>query len=561
MDKKMSFFRFCQRSLIALPVFLVFMACDKILPPSGNGVDIPVKIRAVSIAGGAENETVTRAGGDSRMVGEPIIQDLGNGMLAEISVEEDFSALRDEQRLDDGAKLRIIALNKGTSTIYSWADYTATSSGEFSRVNGNLHVVENTDYDFVCFSYNSTTASLPAALSEGGTLGSIAVTNANDFLYKKWTTNLSTTSNTLSFTLEQQFAKVTLILNGGSRTITSVDESTNSIKILSVSTPATFNLATKALSGSTPGDQPFTGWETPGTTLEKLLRLVPKSGTSTLELPAQAITVGNLKSEAKSISLPALGVGKSYTVRIRLVLKFAGSNIYWDSANSRLTFDAYNFNNSSRRQGVFFKWGSLIGVSPHGLAYSSSGIVLFVPDNIDNRTWKQPTTGSVCGWSDWDAIPYSAAMSPSGDDAKTLLNNPDFGSYKGDICNYINSAYRMPTLTELKDLYLSNVYSYSWPDLGGSSFSDCFADGTQVFDQYGIFTGISGISYEFPASGFRNFMGNLSNVAEYGYAMSGSAYDGKRMYKTFLYFSPAGSPGTDFTDRNSAQTVRCVLQE
>jgi hypothetical protein len=33
---KMSFSRFCRRSLAALPVFLLFAACDKLLPPAGG---------------------------------------------------------------------------------------------------------------------------------------------------------------------------------------------------------------------------------------------------------------------------------------------------------------------------------------------------------------------------------------------------------------------------------------------------------------------------------------------------------------------------------------------
>jgi hypothetical protein len=49
--------------LLAALLFL-FSSCDQLLPPGGNGVDIPVKIRAVSIAGGAKirGERVRSAG-------------------------------------------------------------------------------------------------------------------------------------------------------------------------------------------------------------------------------------------------------------------------------------------------------------------------------------------------------------------------------------------------------------------------------------------------------------------------------------------------------------------
>jgi hypothetical protein len=70
-----------QTLLVALS--FLFSSCDKIVSPSGYGELVQVKIRAVSIAGGAQNKTVTRAGGsEKKIVGEPIIQDMGNGMLA-----------------------------------------------------------------------------------------------------------------------------------------------------------------------------------------------------------------------------------------------------------------------------------------------------------------------------------------------------------------------------------------------------------------------------------------------------------------------------------------------
>jgi hypothetical protein len=607
MDRKMNLFGFCRWSLAALPVFLALMACDQLVPPSGgNGVDIPVKIRAVSIAGGAQNKTVTRASGQKRIVGEPIVQDLGNGMLAEITVEEDLSALRATPLTKD-VKLRIVALIKNSSTIYSWADYTATNSGAFTRTSSaDLHVIENTDYDFVCFSYNSTTASLPDPLSEGSTLGSITVTNANDFLYKKWTTNLSTTSNTLSFTLEQQLAKVTLILNGGSRTITNVAE--NSIKITSVSTPTTHNLTatTSALSGTTAGDVFFTGWGSSSTPWEKSLRLVPTSSESTLRLPAEAITVGSLKSEEKDIQLPVLGVGSSCRVTITLKevstsKKFAGSNIYWDG--SKLTFVPYNESNTTPYpetyyQGVYFKWGSLIGISPVG-AFSSGTATGGVPGsatidgtpiylknpsgnwvktNVAYATSEDKSNGKERWFGDnsvsdnttgthgaWSPIPYGSTDGPYGTDKYTLLtNHSDFAGYRGDICNYINPAYRMPTSDELGNLsYVTKMTSTSTFNVPAG---DDNAAGKYIFDKtsnktiYGTFTTtVPTGSYVLPSSGFRsNDAGTLGYVGRSGYYWSGSASSSN----AYGFVFDSSSANADINAyRTSAILVRCVLQE
>jgi hypothetical protein len=126
MIKKMNFFRFFRRSLTALPVFLLFSACNKLPPPSGTGKLVQVKIRAVSIAGGAQNEIVRASGGEQkRIVGGSIVQDLGNGMLAEITVEEDVSALRTgDTLLTNGAKFRVIVPDEGDHYFVAGHSYT-----------------------------------------------------------------------------------------------------------------------------------------------------------------------------------------------------------------------------------------------------------------------------------------------------------------------------------------------------------------------------------------------------------------------------------------------------
>jgi hypothetical protein len=57
---------------VAVLRFFVFSSCDKILPPSGSGVDIPVKIRVVSIAGGAEKQLGKDGGGGGRKSASPL---------------------------------------------------------------------------------------------------------------------------------------------------------------------------------------------------------------------------------------------------------------------------------------------------------------------------------------------------------------------------------------------------------------------------------------------------------------------------------------------------------
>jgi hypothetical protein len=175
MNKKMNFFRFCRRSLAALPVFFLLISCDQLLPPGGNGEWVQVKIRAVNIAEGAQNKTNTRAGGDgSRIVGEPVIQDLGDGMLAEITVEEDLEALRTgDKSLIPNAWFRIIAIKSSDDTYLSHADFQAkTGNGYYT--DDKLYVPSGVACDFVCFSFNGkfTTSGnnfFPALYNTGST--------------------------------------------------------------------------------------------------------------------------------------------------------------------------------------------------------------------------------------------------------------------------------------------------------------------------------------------------------------------------------------------------------
>jgi uncharacterized protein (TIGR02145 family) len=498
-------------------------------------------------------------------------------MLAEITVEEDLSALRATPLAKD-VKLRIIALNKGTSTIYSWADYTATDNGAFSTTAGNLHVVENTQYDFVCFSYNSTTADLPAALNEGGALGDIPVTNANDFLYEKKSASLSAISNNLSFELKHQLARVnlTFAVNYSNWKITNVNSSPT---IGSVTSPSAFDHETNVLSGGTAGSQVFIGLPaTPNETQASgALRLVPAgASTLTLTIPKGAVTlsgtsltVASHPTVARTATLTtALEKGASYTLTVKLKAlakstKFAGSNIYWDSSKSQLTFDPHGTTTPQYYQGVYFKWGSLIGISPVG-AYDASNTVLYKPTNTSDpvgtsRTWVE-TNGADNAWSGsgWTDIPYQNddKINTTDRSAHSLLANPDFAAYKGDICNYIDENYLMPTGAEFSAL-LSDHGSYSSSKGGyiSSDITSSDAAGKQVFAQYATIN-----SFIFPASGYRDGSDESSiAVGNSGAYWSGSASGDS--YAIFLYFNSSYATASSSSTKYHGLPVRCVLIE
>lgn len=134
---------------------------------------------------------------------------------------------------------------------------------------------------------------------------------------------------------------------------------------------------------------------------------------------------------------------------------WARSNIVWDG--SKLTFAVTVADNQTipaNVQGVFFKWGSLVAVSPVG-AYSSSQI-LFTPDNAiytwDNIPYADGTAGKFgsYGMDEDDFEGYDGDTNTSGPGYATTGPNAN----KGDICRYItdqgwvSGKWRMPTYAE-----------------------------------------------------------------------------------------------------------------
>jgi hypothetical protein len=576
MIKKMNFIRFCRRSLTALPVFLVFSSCDKILSPSGTGELVQVKIRAVSIAGGAKNETVTRASGASRMVGEPVIQDLGGGMFAEIAVEEDVSALRDGEgtTLANSALYRVIVLNSDGNYV-AHKDFTmGAEPGEIALQEGS--------YSFICFSFN-TSAKLPDAGNGAGSDFTFAATTASEIYWQKQSVTLPLEAD-VSFLLKPQFVKVKLKLDAGwNRTITTIDNA----KPISLDAPTSgsFNLATGNFTGS--GSFSFSGWSSTGerrVTSGEFTFLPKATGTYALSFAAGALTKSGVPWTSAAWTSyfvnSKFAAGGSYTIVARLnqrtSYKFAGSNIYWDG--SKLTFDLYGSNDNTKYQGVFFKWGSLIGVSPaeaddspfsSGTAANegkNDGTPIYMKDPFGNWVKTNVAYATSQGWFGngavsneegydvWKLIPYGSSVEPYDMDAYTLLTlYSDFAGYRGDICNYIDPAYRMPTGAELRDL--------GKPTSGAtSSTTSDDPTGKYVFNSNNFCTfTIGDVTLTLPASGYRfNGTGKLDAVGDGGYYNSGTADDALSAY--YLFFKT--DTGYTYTAiRAYGHAVRCVKIE
>ncbi|MCD8270331.1 MAG: hypothetical protein LUD46_19110 [Parabacteroides sp.] len=152
--------------------------------------------------------------------------------------------------------------------------------------------------------------------------------------------------------------------------------------------------------------------------------------------------------------------------RVTMAELFARSNVV--ATSNGMSFAVSGEDNlpiPANVQGLFFKWGSLLGIVPAGNPYAPGTHCIYNPTNLSPEYWGGRQAG-------WDQIPYAhqnfdfTTPSIGGDDAdafKTYNNNIGFDIDKGigDICRYIANRpgwaggrkWRMPTQKEWQLLH------------------------------------------------------------------------------------------------------------
>ncbi|GHT61649.1 hypothetical protein AGMMS50239_13030 [Bacteroidia bacterium] len=239
-----------------------------------------------------------------------------------------------------------------------------------------------------------------------------------------------------------------------------------------------------------------------------------------------------------------------------LRLHWAGSNIYYDSGLGHLTFADYNDKSKEQYQGVYFQWGSLIGISPVG-AYTTGNTV----------TYQKGVEAAASAAPLWTDIPRPGTDPPGtiydrALDSKYLTELAhDTASNIGDICKYLTELgyapkgkrWRMPTSAEFGEASdYGNAGAASW-----GAVATVNADGTTAFAN-GMQLRKSNTPF-FPASGFRTFStGALDTVGVDGFAWSSSpSNSGSGFFLSF--FSSAASPASSYY-RTCGFPVRCVAE-
>ena len=140
----------------------------------------------------------------------------------------------------------------------------------------------------------------------------------------------------------------------------------------------------------------------------------------------------------------------------------AASNIYWDAAQGRLTFDdvpSYVPAARNQKQGVYFLYGSLIALQ----GGSSATDVRQLDAAEVNPVWKTNQSPNIPKFN-------PASLAPGADLENVLIHIHNPGNRIGDICRYLTQRgwappgkkWKMPVKERLEavlnSIYLSLIH-------------------------------------------------------------------------------------------------------
>ena len=315
---------------------------------------------------------------------------------------------------------------------------------------------------------------------------------------------------------------------------------------------------------------------------------------STLTFQANALP--SFSTPSARILLSAGRLQITITVnRVSVTSLFARSNVVLrtDSGSPRLSFAVTENDNlttmPANSQGVFFKWGSLIALSPVGNPYEATKHAAFNPTIQLPGSWGN-------GMQGWDNIPYAHAK--FGFPASTVFNDKfhdEFSGYGasgynvsagiGDVCRYISASdgkepwvegkWRMPTEGD----YWMLLQETTKVAKGGSFTNETAAVAETQPNASGMFKPASGWWFGekvssatlgaeqmavppegtlfMPSSGHRypNGDGAVVHVGAYGYYWTGTPYD--NITVNYPHQNKYGTEEYD-ADRSYAFPVRCI---
>jgi uncharacterized cupredoxin-like copper-binding protein len=568
----------------------LLLSCEKEegLKEKGEMVMVNISLGGVLYNG---NEMVTRGYAEE---GETVTVALGEGLFMYTRIEKNRVAemRAGGEALEDGVKVRVVAYQGGT--IKGTGEYTV-QSGVLVSSNGSGFAVEEGEYTFVAYSYNSTT-------SPDHSAAVVTVASPNDLLWGSKLEDVNAMNNEVTITMKHKFAQVRVKATIDDVDITNIDGVTVSPGNSADLTVETGNLVKNGAAVAAAVPISWGEWSDGEEVTSE--PVVIYTGMNNIIVNIGSITIDGYDepfTNAKAVFNKALEEGYSYTLVISFQrTRWAKSNIYWDG--QKLTFDTYE-NSHQGYQGVYFKWGSLIGISPAQGAGStenekdafSGDTPMYVPivnSPLENSSWKA-TTGSEMAadedfptveinWDAWESTTSGAATSASNipymdgryaktgtsygvdntyvmDDALNL--DTAYQGFRGDICRYLSTKtkvvkgdWRLPKASDFgaaSDWTMVNGYSSNtaWGHVWG------MVDLLSITNM-GRITNAGEGDVVLPAAGYR-VDGTLRYVGRNCDYWSGSASDATRGY-VLRFYENSSTTATEYDRGRYGFSVRCV---
>jgi hypothetical protein len=536
-------------------VAIFFASCEREELGNVQG-NIAVNFTIGDVDYGASEAAVRGAG---RKLGSETVVAMPDGWQLHATLEEEAADPLRAEVIPVNNRLRIVAYKKngGTYAYDCDAEYVVAAGGiePVAEHPVGLLLTSTGTYKFVAYSLNTTSVPTYAA-----SIGALSPGDCDLLWGDTGDIVINADNNDVNINMKHKFSRV------GLEVTTAFSSGAPLIDAVSAEMPGYKALLTVA-SGAMATNGGFTQsylsseWAVGTTTATSDPHLVFTGGDNPISVKITSLTVGGM---AYTTTVPAfkfgmeLETGHRYTLKIdfRKII-FAGSNVYWKWRNDGnhtlggyLTFDApttdVGTNSTQKKQGVFFRWGSLIGISPagsEGTAYSSSTTKAYVPDFTSEGVsdWKNPDTFQF----ELSGIPHVGGEYHEGDRYSTYLSDDgrntsnDYTYWKrreGDICRYISEngygpeesgvryRYRMPTSYEL--VGTEELYAYTsggWTKTPATTWGNETgnAEGTSLLTHY-----VSNKGTIFPASGYRvdgGQVGILHDVGKVGYYLASSA--------------------------------------
>jgi hypothetical protein len=487
------------------------------------------------------DETVTRGYSE---VEETARVPLGDGVFMFATLEEDLEApTRAGVALEDGVKVRIVAYNETTSAETSM-EYTVM--GGALTTNTAMTIETGNTYTFVAYSYNSTISPTYPATT-------ITEAPTKDLLWGSVSKPITPTDNSVYITMNHVFTQIKMKATTTNVSAQPVIKGLTGVTV----TPGNavdLTIKTGAVAPNGADTQTVSTWNDMNTTTVVSDPILVYTGTANpIYVNISSVTIDGYLAFTgiQAAFKKALTAGYSYTLVVNFKKTiWAKSNIYWEwnddadhAQGGYMTFDTQE-NGHQGYQGLLFRWGSLVGLSPALPAAFSSNVPVYKPDASEESGW------TVSSYSSWGSVPYLS----SGE-----INANQYASFLGDVCQYIGitnptlSGYRLPTMSEFGN---SGWVMYNAGSANLNMANELGTADLLSAENNGSYCCHSAMGVTLPTPGHRDYgTGGLFNVNYYGNYWSS---DSKSNTAGKLLFRYGGVTTGEYSYRTWAYAVRCV---